>query len=387
MIQVNNYYPFGMVSYAWLREGEIDNANLFQGKELIAQTGWHDFGSRMYWADLGRWFSADPQKQFSSPYLAMGNMPMMGRDPNGEWFLIDDLIVGAIGFLTGYLSHGITTGDWGADALASGGIAALGGWLAYNTAGAATTAFFKSGLGEGVSSLFGSAIGQSAGSFVSSIAGQAYFNNGDIDFGLAGQSALYGLGGGATAGVLDSSPLMKLKFAGHHFVKNAMRSTAYEMGGNLVTGQEISSNLSYGLGPSGALAGLSDIATLTSGIWGQALAERKADKFVKDQKDKNNVDIKYDLKVKKVDFGIDRISGTSYQGISIEGSGEVEIPFHRLGKDRVLKPSIYLDGGKTIPISVIADFLPPGRIQGLAADFTYRFHRYSVMTQMFRKWW
>ena len=48
VIEVSNYYPFGMVSYTWLRPGETDNAYLFQGKELIAQTGWHDFGSRMY---------------------------------------------------------------------------------------------------------------------------------------------------------------------------------------------------------------------------------------------------------------------------------------------------------------------------------------------------
>jgi RHS repeat-associated protein len=97
VIQVNNYYPFGMQSYTWLREGETDNAYLFQGKELIAQTGWHDFGSRMYYGDLGRWFATDPQKQFSSPYLAMGNIPMMGRDPNGELFGIDDLILGVVG--------------------------------------------------------------------------------------------------------------------------------------------------------------------------------------------------------------------------------------------------------------------------------------------------
>ena len=102
VIQVNNYYPFGMQSYTWIREGETDNAYLFQGKELIAQTGWHDFGSRMYYGDLGRWFAADPQKQFGSPYMAMGNMPMMGRDPNGEFFWMP-VIVGAFfgGFSSG----------------------------------------------------------------------------------------------------------------------------------------------------------------------------------------------------------------------------------------------------------------------------------------------
>ncbi|MCE2935794.1 MAG: DUF6443 domain-containing protein [Cyclobacteriaceae bacterium] len=104
VIQVNNYYPFGMVSYAWLREGETENAYLYQGKELIAQTGWHDFGSRMYYGDLGRWFAPDPQNQFGSPYLAMGNMPTMGVDPDGEFF-IPMLIGAAISVLTNGISN------------------------------------------------------------------------------------------------------------------------------------------------------------------------------------------------------------------------------------------------------------------------------------------
>ncbi len=92
VIQVNGYYPYGMVSYSWLREGEIENANLFQGKELISQTGWHDFGSRMYWSDLGRWFAVDPQQQFSSPYLALGNSPSSMVDPNGQFAFIPFLL-------------------------------------------------------------------------------------------------------------------------------------------------------------------------------------------------------------------------------------------------------------------------------------------------------
>ncbi|MBS1981356.1 MAG: hypothetical protein JST74_09315 [Bacteroidetes bacterium] len=147
VIQVNNYYPFGMKSYSWLRNGETDNAYLFQGKELIAQTGWYDFGSRMYYADLGRWFAGDPQKQFSSPYMAMGNVPMMGTDPNGEWFGWDDIIVSAVGFVVGYASYGLTKGNWGWKAAESGlvgaaiaevGYLTLGGGLAAEGATAST---------------------------------------------------------------------------------------------------------------------------------------------------------------------------------------------------------------------------------------------------------
>lgn len=86
LVQMNEYYPFGMTSFSWTRDGEVNNKYLYQGKELDENTGWHDFGSRMYSADLGRWFATDPQNQFSSPYLAMGNTPINGVDPDGEFF-------------------------------------------------------------------------------------------------------------------------------------------------------------------------------------------------------------------------------------------------------------------------------------------------------------
>jgi RHS repeat-associated protein len=136
VIQVNNYYPFGMRAYTWLRGGETDNAYLYQGKELIAQTGWHDFGSRMYAADLGRWFATDPKNHFASPYLAMGNIPMMGADLDGEWFGLDDVIVAAVGFVVGTLSYGFTHNwdNWG-KALESGLAGAAIAEVGYLTAG------------------------------------------------------------------------------------------------------------------------------------------------------------------------------------------------------------------------------------------------------------
>lgn len=84
VIQVNAYYPYGMIAYSWIRDGEEDNKFLYQGKEFDSKTGMHDFGSRQYHADLGRWFAMDPQGQFTSPYLAMANNPVSTIDPNGE---------------------------------------------------------------------------------------------------------------------------------------------------------------------------------------------------------------------------------------------------------------------------------------------------------------
>jgi len=147
VIQVNNYYPFGMRAYTWLRGGETDNAYLFQGKELIAQTGWHDFGSRMYWGDLGRWFATDPQRQFASPYLAMGNVPMMGRDPNGEWFGWDDVAAMVVGGIANVLSNAKHLHGWhGFFAyFAAGALGAEAGYITMNPEAGLETAALVSG--------------------------------------------------------------------------------------------------------------------------------------------------------------------------------------------------------------------------------------------------
>lgn len=86
VLQVNNYYPFGMAATTWVRDGETENKYEYQGKEYDSLTQWHDFHARQYDASLGRWFAQDPAKQFASQYLAMGNSPINGIDPDGEFF-------------------------------------------------------------------------------------------------------------------------------------------------------------------------------------------------------------------------------------------------------------------------------------------------------------
>ncbi len=205
VIQVNNYYPFGMQSYTWLREGETDNAYLFQGKELIAQTGWHDFGSRMYYGDLGRWFAVDPQKQFGSPYLAMGNMPMMGVDPDGEWVHI---LIGAVAGAVFNVVTNLGSIKNPVDFFKFAGVGAAGG-----AAGAATGNFALAGAivgggntwaqgGNAQQIVMGAGIGAIAGGIGGS-AGSAVGKN------LAGgfvkgfvQGAVGGAVGGFTGGFL-----------------------------------------------------------------------------------------------------------------------------------------------------------------------------------------
>jgi RHS repeat-associated protein len=57
----------------------------YQGKfsEKDATTGQQEFQLRNYDARIGRWLVPDPEGQFASPYLAMGNTPHMSVDPTG----------------------------------------------------------------------------------------------------------------------------------------------------------------------------------------------------------------------------------------------------------------------------------------------------------------
>jgi len=90
-----SYYPFGLQhSGAFQYQDGLASTYkyTFQGKEYQDEDGlnWHDFESRMYDAELGRWMAVDPRAQerpHHSPYTAMGNNPIMNIDPDGEFFL------------------------------------------------------------------------------------------------------------------------------------------------------------------------------------------------------------------------------------------------------------------------------------------------------------
>lgn len=99
-----SYYPFGL-QHAGAFQYQDGLAAVykytFQGKEYQDEDGlnWHDFGSRMYDSQLGRWMATDPQNQFGSPYLALGNNPINSIDPDGELAWFAPLIGAAIGVI------------------------------------------------------------------------------------------------------------------------------------------------------------------------------------------------------------------------------------------------------------------------------------------------
>lgn len=172
VVQINAYYPYGMTALNWTRDGELENRYNFQGKEYENKTEWHNFHARQYDASLGRWFAVDPKNQFSSPYLAMGNNPVNGIDPDGMWFGWDDVIVTAVGFTYGYVSHGLKTGQWDKTAVKNGLIHAALFEIGYLTGGAGLSGSTAAGMG-GAGSM--SAAGSFLGSSALNIAGSSFF--------------------------------------------------------------------------------------------------------------------------------------------------------------------------------------------------------------------
>jgi RHS repeat-associated protein len=88
----NHYYPYGlkMAGISSRKLGDANNGTLqnkygYQGlfSEENGFTGWNEFKLRNYDPQVGRWTSADPITQYASPYIGMGNNPIVGIDPNG----------------------------------------------------------------------------------------------------------------------------------------------------------------------------------------------------------------------------------------------------------------------------------------------------------------
>ena len=78
------------------RFGYHSLSRFFVGREYAEgeteETGWNSFEARIAYADssaydpvIGRWLSVDPARQFASPYVGMGNNPVVNVDPDGEW--------------------------------------------------------------------------------------------------------------------------------------------------------------------------------------------------------------------------------------------------------------------------------------------------------------
>ena len=80
-----DYYPYGMP----MPGRQLNPANHrygYQGEfaEKDRETGFNHFEARLWDSRTGRWMIPDPAGQFHSPYLGMGNSPIIGIDPDGR---------------------------------------------------------------------------------------------------------------------------------------------------------------------------------------------------------------------------------------------------------------------------------------------------------------
>lgn len=93
-MDTNNFYPFGLNHIGGSFSSNFGSYYNYKynGKEL-QETGWSDYGARMYMADLGRWGVVDPLAETSrrwSTYNYAYNNPIRFIDPDGrqgtDWF-------------------------------------------------------------------------------------------------------------------------------------------------------------------------------------------------------------------------------------------------------------------------------------------------------------
>ncbi|MFD2581625.1 RHS repeat domain-containing protein [Pedobacter vanadiisoli] len=144
VVYYSDYYSFG--SPLTLANNDYRYGYQGQYAELDKETGWNNFDFRMYDAQIGRWMSTDPMGQYASPYLGMGNNPMISIDKDGKWVHI---LAGAIigGAIEGWKLYKAGKLGWNTETFAKVGYGALeGGAIA--AAPGLTGAILSSGIGN-----------------------------------------------------------------------------------------------------------------------------------------------------------------------------------------------------------------------------------------------
>lgn len=94
VLEENNFYPFGMKHDGYNQTAGNPSYNYqYNGKEYQKETGWSDFGARMYMSDIGRWGVIDPLSETSTrfnPYNYALDNPVMFIDPDGRKAMAPD---------------------------------------------------------------------------------------------------------------------------------------------------------------------------------------------------------------------------------------------------------------------------------------------------------
>ncbi len=132
-----DYYPFGMVMAGTAYNDESRPAQLykFNGNEVLEGEGipsplnLMNFNARLYNPALGVFLAVDPQNQFSNPYLAFANNPVIYVDKNGELAFVPWLVATLVNVGIDAINGNINSwGDFGISLAKGAAFSALGGY-------------------------------------------------------------------------------------------------------------------------------------------------------------------------------------------------------------------------------------------------------------------
>ena len=97
VVSTQDYYPFGLQFNQYKRTASTAQNFTFNGKEKQEETGWVDYGARMYMPEIGRWNAVDPLSEHYQPYSPYNyvlNNPISYIDPDGT--MVEDPITNVI---------------------------------------------------------------------------------------------------------------------------------------------------------------------------------------------------------------------------------------------------------------------------------------------------
>lgn len=106
-----DFYPFGWTMPGRTGAGSNIYRYGYQGIEGDPETGWNAFTLRNYDPRMARWMNPDPMGQYYSPYLAMGNNPVLMVDPTGGFSINKEVISGLAQFVAG-AGGAFLSGNW-----------------------------------------------------------------------------------------------------------------------------------------------------------------------------------------------------------------------------------------------------------------------------------